>query len=53
MLYILFSLGNDRYALDSRHVAEVVPRVECLPLLKVPPYVSPGCCAIGVSSYRC
>jgi chemotaxis-related protein WspB len=46
MLYILFSLGHDRYALDSRHVAEIVPRVECLPLLQAPPYVT------GVLRYR-
>ena len=54
MLYILFSLGNDWYALDSRHVAEIVPRVQCLPPLKAPPAMLTGVLfAIGVSSYRC
>ncbi len=28
MMYILFSIGNDRYALDTSHIVEVVPRVE-------------------------
>jgi chemotaxis-related protein WspB len=28
MLYLLFELGNDRYALEARHVAEVLPVVE-------------------------
>jgi chemotaxis-related protein WspB len=46
MLYILFSIGHDRYALDSRHVVEIVPRVECWPLPKAPAYV------IGVFRYR-
>ena len=28
MLYIMFAIGSDRYALDSSHVVEIVPRVE-------------------------
>ena len=25
MLYIMFAIGSDRYALDSSHVVEIVP----------------------------
>ncbi len=28
MLYLLFQIGNDRYALEARHVVEVVPFLE-------------------------
>ena len=47
MMYILFSIGHDRYALDSSHVAEVVPRVELWQVPKAPAYVA------GVFRYRC
>lgn len=33
MLFVLFQLGNDRYALEARHVVEVVP---LLALKKIP-----------------
>src|SRR6266850_6687078 len=33
MLYVLFQLGNDRYALEARRVVEVVP---LLTLKKIP-----------------
>ena len=46
MLYIMFAIGNDRYALDSSHVAEIVPRVELWQVPKAPSYVA------GVFRYR-
>ena len=46
MMYILFSIGQDRYALDSSHVAEVVPRVELWQVPRAPAYVA------GVFRYR-
>lgn len=46
MMYILFSIGNDRYALDTSHVVEVVPRVELWQIPKAPAYVA------GVFRYR-
>jgi chemotaxis-related protein WspB len=46
MMYILFSIGQDRYALDSSHVAEVVPRVELWQVPRAPTYVA------GVFRYR-
>jgi chemotaxis-related protein WspB len=33
MLYLLFELGGDRYALDVQHVVEVLPQVESKTLL--------------------
>jgi chemotaxis-related protein WspB len=46
MMYLLFSIGNDRYALDSSHVAEVVPRVELWLVPRAPAYVA------GMFRYR-
>jgi chemotaxis-related protein WspB len=46
MLYILFSIGNDRYALDSSYVVEIVPRVELWQVPKAPAHVA------GVLRYR-
>jgi chemotaxis-related protein WspB len=46
MMYILFSIGNDRYALDTSHIVEVVPRVELWHIPKAPAYVA------GVLRYR-
>jgi chemotaxis-related protein WspB len=46
MMYILFSIGHDRYALDSSHVAEVVPRVELWQVPRAAAYVA------GVFRYR-
>ena len=52
-MYILFSIGHDRYALDTSHVVEVVPRVELWQIPKGLLRTSPGCFAIGDSSCRC
>ena len=46
MLFILFHLGNDRYALDSRQVIEVVPMVILKRLPNAPNYVG------GLFRYR-
>ena len=46
MMYILFSIGHDRYALDTSHVVEVVPRVELWQVPRAPAY------AAGVLRYR-
>ena len=46
MLYIMFTIGSDRYALDSSHVVEIVPRVELWQVPKAPSYVA------GVFRYR-
>jgi chemotaxis-related protein WspB len=46
MMYVLFSIGNDRYALDTSHIVEVVPRVELWQIPKAPVYVA------GVFRYR-
>jgi chemotaxis-related protein WspB len=46
MMYILFSIGHDRCALDTSHVVEVVPRVELRQVPKAPAYVA------GVFRYR-
>lgn len=46
MIHLLFSIGNDRYALESSQVVEVVPRVELWQVPKAPAYVA------GVFRYR-
>lgn len=46
MMYVLFSIGNDRYALDTSHIVEVVPRVELWQIPKAPLYVA------GLFRYR-
>ena len=46
MLFVLFSLGRDRYAIDALQVAEVLPLVE----LKELPHAPPG--IAGLFSYR-
>ena len=46
MIYLLFSIGHDRYALESSQVVEVVPRVELWPMPKTPDYVA------GLFRYR-
>jgi chemotaxis-related protein WspB len=46
MMYIVFSIGNDRFALDSSHVVEVVPRVDLWQIPKAPAYVT------GLFRYR-
>jgi chemotaxis-related protein WspB len=39
MLFLLFQLGQDRYALDTSQVAEVLPLVGITPILQAPPGV--------------
>lgn len=46
MMYVLFSIGNDRFALDTSHIVEVVPRVELWQIPKAPLYVA------GLFRYR-
>ena len=46
MMFILFSIGNDRYALDTSHIVEVVPRIELWQIPKAPLYVA------GLFRYR-
>lgn len=46
MLLLLFYIGNDRYALDARQVAEVLPIVALKQIPATPPWVA------GVFSYR-
>jgi chemotaxis-related protein WspB len=36
MLFLLFQLGDDRYALDTGRVAEVLPLVAITPIPKAP-----------------
>ena len=37
MLFLLFQLGQDRYALDTGRVAEVLPLVAITPIPQAPP----------------
>lgn len=46
MLFLLFRLGTDRYALDAAHVAEVLPLVAVTRLPQAP------CAVAGIFSYR-
>ena len=46
MLFLLFQLGNDRYALEAGRVVEVLPLVELKGLPQTPPGVA------GVFNYR-
>jgi chemotaxis-related protein WspB len=46
MLYLLFELGKDRYALDVSQVVEVLPQVDCKHL----PGAKPG--VAGLFNYR-
>jgi chemotaxis-related protein WspB len=46
MLFLLFQLGNDRYALDASRVVEVVPLLELKPLPQAPKGVA------GIFKYR-
>src|SRR5438552_2197518 len=46
MLFLLFQLGKDRYALDIRQVAEVLPLVE----VKQIPHTLPA--VVGAFNYR-
>ena len=46
MLLLVFQLGGDRFALDTRQVVEVLPPVQCRPLPQAPIGVA------GVFSYH-
>src|SRR5580704_4819047 len=46
MLFLLLELGDDRYALDARQVAEVLPLVSITRLPQAPPSVA------GILNYR-
>ena len=46
MLFLLFELGTDRYALDARQIAEVLPLVAITQFPQMSPAVS------GVFNYR-
>ncbi len=46
MLFLLFQLGADRYALDIRQIAEVLPVVQITPIPNLPAAVA------GVFNYR-
>lgn len=46
MLFVLFYLGGDSYALDSRQIVEVVPMVTLKPLPRSPIYLA------GLFKYR-
>ena len=46
MLFVLFQLGKDRYALPAREVVEVIPLVHIRKILKAPKGVA------GILSYR-
>ena len=46
MLFLLFQLGADRYALDARQVVEVLPLVNAKQIPLTPPAV------VGVFNYR-
>ncbi|HTL56678.1 MAG TPA: chemotaxis protein CheW [Candidatus Limnocylindrales bacterium] len=46
MLFLLFHLGNDRYALDARRVVEVVPLLDLKRLPQAPKGVA------GIFNYR-
>ena len=46
MLYLLFSLDRDRYLLDVRQVAEVLPLIGIMPIPQAPPPIA------GLFNYR-
>lgn len=46
MLLVIFRSGDSRFAIDSRHVVEVVPRVDCRAIPHAPDYLA------GLLSYR-
>jgi len=46
MLFLVFELGNNRYALDVRQIAEVLPLVEVKQMSQAPPAVA------GLFTYR-
>lgn len=48
MLFLLFDLGQERYALDVRQVTEVLPLLELRPLPQAPPGVVGLCNLRGV-----
>lgn len=46
MLFLLFHLGQDRYLLEAKQIAEILPLVDILALPQAPPGVA------GVFNYR-
>jgi chemotaxis-related protein WspB len=46
MLFIIFQLGADRYALDASQIEEILPLVDIKPIPQTPPGVA------GVFNYR-
>lgn len=46
MLYLILQLGDERFALDTRHVVEIIPYVNLKTLPATPPFVS------GIFNYR-
>ena len=46
MLFLLFEIGSDRYALDARQIIEVVPLVRLKQIPNVPDHV------VGLMNYR-
>lgn len=46
MLFLLFHVGEDRYALEATRIVEVVPLLELKPLSQAPPGVA------GIFDYR-
>lgn len=46
MLFLVFSMGNERFAIDASHIAEVIPRLRLKAVPKAPDWVA------GVMQYR-
>ncbi|SCA58743.1 Uncharacterized protein AB751O23_AM_00080 [Chlamydiales bacterium SCGC AB-751-O23] len=46
MLMLLFSVGEDRYALDCTQVVEIIPMIEVKKIIRAPDYIS------GIFNYR-
>ena len=46
MQFLLFSLGNDRYGLDTRRVVRVLPQLELKEIPQAPGWVA------GLMNYR-
>src|SRR5580765_4358634 len=46
MLFLVFELGPERYALDVLQIAEVIPLLSLKPILQAPPAVA------GIFNYR-
>jgi chemotaxis-related protein WspB len=46
MLLLLFEIGNERYALDAKHIVEIVPLVKLKKIPGTPDYIA------GLMNYR-